>query len=268
MPALLRRSMPLVFAGLLLMPAAVPVAATTSDPSISAAEEVARTDANLERIAHGRVPLRLDTRVQAIAHERAETMADADELSHNQADGKNVFDILTADGIRWYAAGEIIAWNQTSGPTSSAHMAIDQWMASSGHREILLSTGYNYVGFGMAVSSISGRTYWAGVFIKGPDRSGAWAKLYTPTKHYWSATRTKVTFHWTGGDVQLQVLTAGLRYFETQRRVVGGEWASYGMTTGTWFSTSWARGASYEFRVRAVDRVGNWGPWKTVTVSL
>ncbi len=267
MPAFLRRVAPFALATVLLFPAAASVTATT-EATPSAAESAALTYANKERTARGLVPLRLDLRVQAIAHGRAETMATEDALSHDQADGNNVFDLLSAEAVKWYGAGEIIAWNNTSELTPSAAGAVSQWMNSSGHRAILLSSNYNYVAFGVAISPSSGRRYWAGVFIKGPDRSGAWTSLYSPIKQVVSSTRTKVTFRWTGGDIRLQVLTAGLRYYQAERRVAGGVWASYGATTSTTLSTSWARGHTYEFRVRAVDRVGNWGGWKTVVVRL
>lgn len=267
MPLLPRRLAPLALAAILLFPAAASVSAAT-EATPSAAEGAALTYANKERTARRLVPLRLDARLQAIADGRAQTMATEDELSHDQADGNNVFDILSANDVAWYGAGEIIAWNNTTGLTSSAAGAISQWMHSTGHRTIMLSSNYNYVAFAVAVSPNSGRRYWAGVFIKGPDRSGAWTSLSTPVKQILSSTRTKVTFRWTGADTALQVLTAGLRYYEVQRRVAGGEWASYGMTTTTSLSTSWGRGYTYEFRVRAVDQVGNWGGWKTVTVKL
>ena len=106
------------------------------------------------------------------------------------------------------------------------------------------------------------------MFIKGPDRTGAWSKLYSPIKQVYSSTRTRVTFRWAGGDTKLQVLTSGLRYYEIQRRVAGGVWASYGATKATSLTTSWARGNTYEFRVRALDWAGNWSGWKTVTVTL
>jgi uncharacterized protein YkwD len=260
--------MPFVLTALLILPAAMPVAATTTGTSATTAEAAAFTYANQERTSRGLTPLRLDSRIQAIAHGRAETMAAADELSHDQADGNNVFDILSANEVAWYGAGEIIAWNNTSSLTASAKGAVGQWIHSAPHRAILLSSNYNYVAFGVSVSPSSGKRYWAGVYIKGPDRSGAWTSLYTPTKQVLSSTRTKVTFRWTGSDTQLQVLTSGLRYYDVQRRVAGGEWTSYGATTATTLSTSWSRGYTYEFRVRAVDRVGNWGAWKTVSVTL
>jgi uncharacterized protein YkwD len=267
MPASRRRFLPFFFALALVLPAAVPAAASV-DTAVTSAEAAALTYANKERTARGLVPLRLDSRLQAIAHGRAETMASEDELSHDQADGNNVFDLLSAADITRYRAGEIIAWNTWDSYTTSAKGAIAQWIKSSGHRAILLSKDYNYVAFGMAVSPDSGRRYWAGVFIKGPDRTGAWSKLYAPVKTYYSASRTRVTFRWTGADTKLQVLTSGFRSFEIQRRGYGGEWTSYGSTKATSLTTTWARGYTYQFRVRAVDWAGNWGSWKTVTVKL
>ena len=266
MPITRRRFVPLIVAVALLLPAAVPVAAST-DPAVATAESAALTYANYQRTSRGLRPLRLDSRLQTIAHGRAETMASENKLSHDQADGTNVFDLLSQAGITRYRAGEIIAYNTVSSYTGSAKGAISQWINSSGHRAILLSKDYNYFAFGMAVSS-SGRRYWAGVFIKGPDRTGAVAKLSSPVKTAYTSTRTRVTFRWTGADRPLQVLTSGLRSFETQRRTDGGNWVSYGATKATSMTTTWAKGHTYQFRVRAVDWAGNWGGWRTVTVTL
>ena len=268
MTTIVRRSIPLLLAGLLLLPAAAPVAATTAaDPAVTAAQSAALAYANRERTSRGLVALRLDPRVLAVAHERAEVMAQADVLSHMQADGSTASGLLSAASIRWYGVGEIIALNFDPTLASSAGSAISQWMHSSPHRAILLSTNYNYVAFGVAVSA-TGKRYWAGVFIKGPDRTGARARLYTPVKQILSATRTRVKFRWTGADVRLQVLTSGLRNYEIQRRRAGGAWVAYAATTATSLTTSWTRGRTYEFRVRGVDRAGNRGSWKTVTVRL
>jgi len=268
MTFLVRRSVPLLLASLLLLPVAAPVAAAVStDPAVIAAESAALTYGNAERTSRGLIALRLDPRVLAVAHARAEAMAQADELSHMQADGGTAAGLLSAASISWYGVGEIIALNFEPTLASSAGSAISQWMNSSPHRAILLSTDYNYVAFGLAVSA-SGKRYWAGVFIKGPDRTGASARLYTPVKQILSATRTRVKFRWTGSDVRLQVLTSGLRYFEIQRRRAGGAWVAYAATTATSLTTSWARRHTYEFRVRGVDRAGNRGSWRTVTVRL
>ena len=41
----------------------------------------------------------------------------------------------------------------------------------------MLSKGYNYVGFGYAMNLDNQRRYWTGVFLKGPDRTGAVAQF-------------------------------------------------------------------------------------------
>lgn len=267
-PSLSRRSIPLLLAGLLLLPSAAPAAAATAlDPAVTVAQNAALTFVNRERTSRGLVALRPDSRVLAVAQARAEAMAQADELSHVQADGYTASSLLSAASITWYGMGEIIAWTPGSDLTTSAAGAVSQWMGSSPHRAIVLSTDYNYVAFGVAVSA-DGKDYWAGVFLKGPDRTDATARLSTPVKQILSASRTRVTFRWAGADVRLQVLTSGLRCFEIQRRRAGGAWSTYGLTTTTYLRVSWLRGHTYEFRVRAVDRAGNRGAWKTVRVRL
>ena len=84
-----------------------------------------------------------------------------------------------------------------------------------------MSKGYNYVGFGLAIAS-SGKRYWAGVYLKGPDRTGAWAKVTSRRQANLSATYVRVSVRWAGRDTQLQVLTSGLRYYQVQRRRNGG----------------------------------------------
>ena len=82
---------------------------------------------------------------------------------------------MNAAGITWYAGGEIIAWNHYPAEYSTAE-AIRAWWASPGHHAIMVSTGYNYVGFGAAMSA-DGKFYYAGVFAKLPDHTGPWARF-------------------------------------------------------------------------------------------
>jgi hypothetical protein len=65
----------------------------------------------------------------------------------------------------------------------------------------------------------------------------------------------------------MQVLTSGFRYFEIGRRYDGGPWVSYGTTRATSVVREWTKGHTWEFRVRARDRAGNWGKWQSVTVK-
>jgi hypothetical protein len=193
-------------------------------------------------------------------------MAENDMMSHTEPNGQKVFDRIRDAGLTWYGAGEIIAWNNY--PTEfSAAEAIQAWMDSPGHREIMISTGYNYVGYGAAVSA-TGKRYYAGVFVKEPDETGGWAHFRTVSKQSLSRHRVRVTIRWSGGDTRLQVLTAGFRKFEVQRRRVGGTWASWGTTTATHRTVTWTRPYDRQVRIRAQDKAGNWGTWRVVRIRL
>ena len=52
-----------------------------------------------------------------------------------------------------------------------------QWMNSPGHKAIVVSTSYNYVGVGLAIDASTGKKIWTAVYIKGPDRTGARATI-------------------------------------------------------------------------------------------
>lgn len=270
MPPFTRRLVPLFLAALLLVPTAGVVTASDAPPLDDAWLTQAGLDlvhlSNGKRAGLGLVALRTDPTLMAIARDRANVMAQTDIMSHTEPNGRKVFDRLNDAGLTWYGAGEIIAWNNYPAEYTTAE-AIRAWMASPGHRAIMVSTGYNYVGFGAAVSA-SGKKYYAGVYARLPDHTGAFARLGTVTKTIVDARHKRVTVRWSGGDVRLQVGTAGLRYFEVQRRSPGGTWRSWGTTTRTSLSVTWTRGNTYEVRVRARDKAGNWGSWRTVTIRL
>jgi uncharacterized protein YkwD len=266
----LARRLPLiglvVALALALLPAATASAATVSTTAIAAAERTAFELANARRASAGLIALKLDPRLAALARDRAEYMATTGTFSHTQADGTNVFDLMDMEGIRWYGAGEIIAWNTAADLGYSADFAVKGWMGSSGHKAIMLSTNYNYVGFGLAISPTTGKRYWAGVYLKGPDRTGAWAKVGSTSATPVDASSAKVTVKWTGNDTRLQVLTSGLSVYQAQRRTDGGAWVDYGTMTATSLTKTLAKGHVHDIRVRARDKAGNWGAWNQVTV--
>src|SRR5207245_4221048 len=105
---------------------------------------------NRDRAAAGLVPALLDPRLASIARARSADMATYGYFAHTQPNGLKVFDILTATGIAWYGAGEILASNNYATLADSATAANDGWIASSGHRGIILAPDYNYVGVGVA----------------------------------------------------------------------------------------------------------------------
>jgi hypothetical protein len=76
-----------------------------------------------------------------------------------------------------------------------------------------------------------------------------------------SGTATPVRISWTGSDGSRG---SGIVRFVLSRSVNGGAWTTIsGLLTGTSFNTVLANGKAYRFRVRAVDRDGNTGAWKT-----
>jgi uncharacterized protein YkwD len=265
----IRRLGPVALAAALAI-SMVPVA-TASDHDTSAeariaAEREALTLTNLRRASRGLVNLRLDSRLTELARDRAQYMASTGRFSHTQANGTDVFDMIQSAGIRWYAAGEIIAWN-TAGPLDySAQFAVQGWMGSPSHKAIVLSDDYNYVGFGLAIAD-DGTRYWAGVYLRGPDRTGGYVRAggFSTTPITSRVVRGTVT--WSGGDTHLQVLTAGHRDFQVQWRHVGYDWNNLGATTSRKLTKWWRRGWTYEVRVRERDRNGNWGRWAVKTLK-
>lgn len=257
-------SLALAFA---LAPAAIAGAADVSEASVVAAERYALELTNRRRTDRGLVNLRLDPRLMGLARERAEYMARTGRFSHTQSGGNDVFDMIDDARIGWYAAGEIIAWNTAGRLDDSAEMAVRGWMGSSSHRAIVVSRDYNYVGFGLAVTD-DGTRYWAGIYLRGPDRTGGYARTGSFSKEVLDAKWVRGTVRWSGGDIRLQVLTAGHRYYQIQRRLAGGAWERLGATTARSITKWWLRGKTYEFRVRERDRNGNWGAWATKTIRL
>jgi uncharacterized protein YkwD len=255
----------LVIVALVVSVAPVAAAAPTTS-QISTAEKYALDRANAERTRRGLVPLRWDQRVADIARERSAYMAATGRFSHAHSGGNDAFDLLTRDDIRWYGAAEIIAWNTTSNANDSAAGAVRQWMNSSGHRAILLSSNLNYMGFGLSIGP-DGKRYWTGVAIKGPDRSPPRVSISSVTEQVVDARTMRIIVRWAGSDLPLQVLTSGLRYYETQRRIDDGSWTTYGTTTNTYASRWFTRGVPAEFRVRSRDVAGLWSPWRTVTLT-
>jgi uncharacterized protein YkwD len=249
--------------------APAPVAAAET-MTISQAESAMVAALNSDRKAVGLVALQIDSRLMNIARARSVDMATKDYFSHTQPDGRNVFNLITAAKITWYNAGEIIAWNNYPTLATSFEAANSQWLNSPGHKKLIVSTTFNYVGVGLAVQAGTGKKYWTAVFIKGPDRTGARATTAAPSITSGTTTTTKkVSVSWSGADVPLQVLTSGFHSYKVQRRVDGGAWTTvWSSTTARSMTLQVAVNHTYEFRVAARDKAGNWGAWSTVRASL
>jgi uncharacterized protein YkwD len=260
----------LLVVGLLAAVFAAPGSAAAAGMTISQAE-LAMVDAlNVDRTTRGLVPVRIDSRLMAIARARSVDMVTKNYFSHTQPDGRNVFDILSAQKITWYNAGEIIAWNNYPTLETSVPAANNQWLNSPGHKAIVVSTSFNYVGVGLALDASTGKKMWTAVYMKGPDRTGARATTAKPTVAAGTTTGTRrVTVAWTGADVPLQVLTSGFHSYQVQRRTDGGAWTTvWSSTTVKSMTLDLPASHTYEFRVAARDKAGNWGAWSAASVTL
>lgn len=262
----LRRLAPLALAGLVLVSLA-PVT-HAANLSLSEAERYEVELLNRYRAALGLVGVKIDSRLTAIARARSQDMADKNYFAHQQPDGKWAWDLMTEAGITWYGAGEILAWNAYDSLAESAENAAWQWRNSSSHYAVIKDVNMNYVGVG--VVSDGSKKIWTAIFMKGPDRTGAWARSGTTTYgdsgwKLWNGLRVKtrnVTLRWSGADVKLSVLTSGFYYYRVEKRLNGGAWQPFvSATTARYKSVTLTQGILYEFRVRGRDRKGNWGSW-------
>jgi uncharacterized protein YkwD len=258
--------------GLLAASVVGPATVAADDMTISQAELHLVDLLNKDRTDRGLVPVRVDGRLMAIARARSVDMATKHYFSHVQPDGRNVFNILDANRITWYGAGEIIAYNNYTNLTleQSAGFANSQWMNSPDHKAIVISTSMNYVGVGIAIDASTGRKIFTAVYIKGPDRTGARSTTQEPIVGASVVAGTRrVSVSWTGADVKLQVLTSGFNSWKVQRRTDGGAWTTvWASTTRASMTLDLADGHTYEFRTAARDNAGNWGAWSTVGTAL
>jgi hypothetical protein len=130
---------------------AAPAAAASGSSELMAAVNVVRGEAGLRPVAS-------NSTVNMIAAERAQQQADAEWLSHDMD-----YDItrFEQEHICWAGFGEILAWDRSA----SADDFVAQWMGSTGHREIMLGSGYTVAG-GAWAQGADGHWYAAMLFVK------------------------------------------------------------------------------------------------------
>lgn len=113
---------------------------------------------NEERAKAGLPALSLNTSLSAAASIRAAEIQTS--FSHTRPGGKDFSTVLKESGISYRAAGENIAYGQTS-----AQKVMTDWMNSAGHRANILNTSYTEIGIAH-VKNASGTDYWVQLFIR------------------------------------------------------------------------------------------------------
>ncbi len=241
-------------------PAASPVAAS-SDLTVAQARTRMLSLINAERKDQGLVPLQLDTRLAVVAQARSDDMAQHHYFGHLPPE--QLVALVKAQGITWYALGEILAKNREPSLADSATSAIAAWRNSPSHWQIITGTQFNYAAVGVAAEPGTPNWIWTVLFLEGPDRTGAhaWFNSVAATGTA-GATSRAVTLTWGGRDVPLSVLTSGLRDFQLAEQRDGGAWTTVlNSTTLRRKTFQLATHHAYRFRVRARDRAGNRGGW-------
>ncbi len=125
---------------------------------------------NRDREAKGLTKYRPWAPLNAIAAERAASMASRDQLSHDAAGG----DLGTAydqRGIQWYGYGEIIGESNATYGKAAAAFIYKLWKGSPPHSAILFSSHYNYIGIGFAYRPSNGTTWASIVFADSKDHT-------------------------------------------------------------------------------------------------
>jgi len=257
-----RRRLGILVAGALaailaLGPSPAPVGASTVTAASLSAQMISLI--NKQRTVRGLVGYRTDPRLNALATERASRLASSGILSHAAAGG-SIGDALNSRGIQWYGYGEVIGWSGYPWGSQAVSHLVNMWMGSSGHRPLLLSKSYNYVGAGLAYRSANGTVWSSVVFAEAADITVPWARNEGA-----SVTGTTVTFSWRGDDSRLQTRTAGLRSFDVLYRWDDAEWqlirndtTATSLTLANRYHGHW-----YGIRVQAADRRGNLSLWTT-----
>jgi uncharacterized protein YkwD len=126
----------------LLGPAAGAEARTLSSSEASLLQSI-----NAVRTSNHLAPLRLDVRLLRAARGHSADMMNRQYFGHGAVASR-----AAAHGARGPVFGEDLAWGTGVG----AQWVVSQWLASPGHRAVLLRPGFHRVGVGIAFGTFAG----------------------------------------------------------------------------------------------------------------
>jgi uncharacterized protein YkwD len=209
---------------------------------------------NGERAKRGLVALRLHSGLVDLSGDRASTMASTGVMKHPSC----LSCMLSNLGIQNYSNGEVIAYTTWPWGSQAADSIFKGWMGSSMHRDLLMSSKFNYIGVGVAYRSSTHQTFAAAVLTESRDRTKPWAKIGSGSR-----SGSTVSWSWSGKDVRLQTHTSGLKNYDAQYRIGSGTWSTIrsGTTNTSLSLANRLGGHSYGLRVRARDNAGNVSSW-------
>lgn len=113
--------------------------------------EVLLVDTNAKRQAAGLPPLSLNTRLSAAAAKKAQDMFAHNYWAHTSPQGRTPWDFVLGEGYKYSLAGENLAKN-----FSDSRGVVEAWMASLTHRENILKSSYQDIGFAVVNGVLNG----------------------------------------------------------------------------------------------------------------
>jgi len=114
---------------------------------------------NIQRANNGLGALVQDWQFSRMARIKSADMIKFNYFSHTSPTYGTPFQMMTAFGFKYTAAGENIAYGQ-----STPAAVMQAWMNSAGHRANILSPNYKVIGVG-AAKNTSGQIYWTQEFL-------------------------------------------------------------------------------------------------------
>jgi uncharacterized protein YkwD len=127
---------------------ASPAGATAERPSaMRTLEQGVLANLNALRRQHGLAPLRLSSPLSAAARQHSTEMASHGYFSHNSANGssfdRRIARFYPSRGRRYWSVGENLLW---SSPDVDPVGALDMWLNSPKHRQIMLTARWREIG--------------------------------------------------------------------------------------------------------------------------
>lgn len=111
------------------------------------------SETNKNRIQNALAPLTENSLLTTSANQKAEDMLTRQYFEHTAPDGKTAGDLITATGYIYLREGE----NLARGDFKTDTELVDAWMASPGHRENILRSGFTEIGIGIARGTYQGQ---------------------------------------------------------------------------------------------------------------
>jgi hypothetical protein len=139
---------------------------------------------NQKRQENSLPPLSLNGELSAAASSKADNMFAEDYWAHNSPDGKTPWVFIKAAGYNYIYAGENLARGFTN-----AQDVINAWMASPEHRQNMLSSNYQSVGYAVETGKLNGEDTVLVVEMLG---STALAAAPAPTNQLASKTQQEI----------------------------------------------------------------------------